>query len=123
MAEFHINVGMVALSRGFITLEVFAKGIEKLARSDRQSVHELWGTHMSDDQLAVVLDAVGPSDKKTPDTMVVPTNVKPIAVKVPAGPADINTKVGRKHTPTGPGTAPTAASLVTTQPPNTTSTE
>src|SRR6478609_601175 len=109
MAEFHINVGMVALSRGFITLEAFAKGIEKLARSDRQSVHELWGSHMSDDQLASVLDAIGKTPGKAPDTMVVPTNVKPIALKIPSGPAELSTKVGRKQTPTGPATAPTAA--------------
>ncbi|HTL36966.1 MAG TPA: bifunctional serine/threonine-protein kinase/formylglycine-generating enzyme family protein [Kofleriaceae bacterium] len=115
MAEFHINVGVVALSRGFITLEVFAKGIEKLTQSDRQSVHELWGSHMSDDQLAIVLDSIGKNDR-TPDTMVVPTNVKPIPVSVPATPKDLSTKVGRKHSPTGPGTAPTAASLVTEPP-------
>jgi eukaryotic-like serine/threonine-protein kinase len=109
VAEFHINVGMVALSRGFITLEAFAKGIEKLAKSDRQSVHELWGSHMSDDQLAMVLDAIGKNDSKAPDTMIVPTNVK---LKVPQKQGDLSTKVGRKQSPTGPGTAATAASIV-----------
>ncbi|HSD89008.1 MAG TPA: bifunctional serine/threonine-protein kinase/formylglycine-generating enzyme family protein [Kofleriaceae bacterium] len=121
MAEFHINVGFVALSRGFITLETFAKGVEKLAHSGRQSVHELWGSHMSDDQLATVLETLGKDGSKAPDTMVVPTNVKPIAppiaLKIPSSPQEISTKVGRKHTPTGPGTAPTAASIVSEPPP------
>ena len=37
MAEIHINVGMVALSRGFITLEAFAKGMRD-ARAVRSPI-------------------------------------------------------------------------------------
>lgn len=97
MAELHINIGMVALSRGFITLDTFAKAIEKLAQSERQSIYELWAGCMTPDQINVALDAVKGSHSRAPDTMVV----------APA----------RKHTPTFDGTAPTAASLVTTDPP------
>src|SRR6478735_2658058 len=102
MAELHINIGMIALSRGFITLDTFAKAIEKLAQSERQSIYELWAGCMSPEQINAALDAVkGNSPSKAPDTMVVQTE----------------TPVTRKHTPTFDGTAPTAASLVTEPPP------
>ncbi len=113
MAEFHINVGMVALSRGYITLEAFAKGMEALARSDRQSVHELWGLFMSPDQLANVLDTMGRGRSAAPDTMLVPTAVKSTAGETKVGViAESSTRLARKHSPTSPATAPTAASIV-----------
>ena len=45
MAEIHINVGIAALARGFLTLETFAQGIQSLARSPEPkevSIQDLW---------------------------------------------------------------------------------
>ena len=42
MAEIHINVGVLALSRGYITLEAFAKGIEAYSRQNGVSVRDVW---------------------------------------------------------------------------------
>jgi hypothetical protein len=63
MAEIHINVGIVALARGFITLETFAKGMSSLAEAKHLSIRDLWvgPGHLDEGQLATVLDAIGPT--------------------------------------------------------------
>ena len=115
MAEIHINVGIAALSRGFITHEAFLKAVADLARSNGSSVHDLWvgQGHMTEVQLAQVLAAMG----KSTETVVLP--ITPI---VPARPDDASTRVG--HKPAGesgrqylrPETAPTAASVTSNEP-------
>ncbi|NVB83069.1 MAG: SUMF1/EgtB/PvdO family nonheme iron enzyme [Kofleriaceae bacterium] len=110
MAEFHINVGMLALSRGFITLEAFAKGMEALARSERQSVHELWGVFMSADQLATVLDVIGKGTSTAPETVIVPTRLKAQVADTRVGViAEASTRIARGPLPNENATAPTAA--------------
>ncbi|HEY4059555.1 MAG TPA: serine/threonine-protein kinase, partial [Kofleriaceae bacterium] len=71
MAEIHINVGLVALARGFITLESFAKTMGSLAQgSTSMSVRELWigPGRLSETQFAAVLDQIGPVTGR--DTML-----------------------------------------------------
>jgi serine/threonine protein kinase/formylglycine-generating enzyme required for sulfatase activity len=114
MAEIHINVGIVALARGFITLETFAKGIHSLAQGTAISIRDLWvGPGLLDEgQLATVLDAIGPTTGR--DTMLF--NTPPPKARDPetdSGP----TKVGRQPVkllslPIGTATAPTDMSLV-----------
>ena len=59
MDEIHINVGIVALARGFITLEDFAKGMHSLAQTKGVSIRDLWCAPglLDEKQLATVLDA------------------------------------------------------------------
>ena len=63
MAELHINVGIVALSRGLITLETFAGAMKSLAQGGQQSLGDLWVCEGRLDaaQLALLLDAIGPT--------------------------------------------------------------
>ncbi|HEY4179169.1 MAG TPA: bifunctional serine/threonine-protein kinase/formylglycine-generating enzyme family protein [Kofleriaceae bacterium] len=71
MAEIHINVGLVALARGFITLESFAKTMGSLAQgSISMSVRDLWigPDRLSETQFAAVLDQIGPVTGR--DTML-----------------------------------------------------
>ena len=113
MAEIHINVGIVALARGFITLDTFAKGINSLAQATHLSIRELWigPGRLDEGQLAAVLDAIGPT--KGRDTMLY--NAEPPRKSDPAedsGP----TRHGRGPVkllslPLGTATAPTDASL------------
>jgi serine/threonine-protein kinase len=114
VAEIHINVGIAALSRGFITHDVFLKAVAALAGSNGQSVHDLWvgQGHLTDAQLAQVLASLG----KSSATVVLPvtTPEKPAALK----PEDlISTKVGHGKKIAPAETAPTAASLIPNQPP------
>ncbi|HEU4613051.1 MAG TPA: serine/threonine-protein kinase, partial [Kofleriaceae bacterium] len=112
MAEIHIDVGIAALTRGYITHEAFMKAVAALVQSNGQSVHDLWvgQGHMTDAQLAQVLAAIG----KGSETVVLP----PVA-KVPATPQELSTKVGHMQRKAGAEseTAPTAASLVGGPPP------
>jgi eukaryotic-like serine/threonine-protein kinase len=99
MAEIHIDVGIAALSRGLITHEAFLRAVAALANHNGQSVQELWvgQGHMTDAQLEQVLHSLG----KTSETIVLQAPGAPQAPRVPVGPA----------------TAPTAASLVPSEPP------
>ena len=76
MAELHINVGLQALARGYITLEAFADGMAALAKRD-VSVRELWLERMNEAQLATVLASihtnVAPEKPKVEDTLLLGT--------------------------------------------------
>src|SRR4051812_9487703 len=112
MAEIHINAGIVALARGFITLEEFARGMNHLATGHALSIRDLWvgPGRLDEGQLAMVLDAIGPATGR--DTMIY--NVQP---KQPMSSGD-DTQLGKAgpvkllQVPVGTATAPTAPSLV-----------
>jgi serine/threonine-protein kinase len=115
VAEIHINVGVAALSRGFITLESFAKAMQALAESNGQSVRDLWSAFMTPDQLASVIEAVKAPAQDTTVFIAEPASV-PVPSPPPRGSEDLSTKVGKnqpskKGVPLGPATAPTAPSL------------
>ena len=115
MAEIHIDVGIAALERGFITHDAFMKAVAALAKSNGQSVHDLWvgQGHMTDAQLTQVLASLG----KSSETKLVTTVPE---LKKSITPGELNTNVGRKQPrsriPTGQATAPTAASIVNEPP-------
>ena len=114
MDEIHINVGIVALARGFITLEAFAKGMHSLSQTKGVSLRDLWCAPglLDEKQLATVLDAIGPQTGR--DTMLYSVE--------PAKPQDADkdsgaTRVGRGpvqllSSAIGTATAPTSPSLV-----------
>jgi eukaryotic-like serine/threonine-protein kinase len=110
MAEIHISVGIAALTRGFITHEAFVQAVAALAGANGQSVHDLWvgQGHMTDKQLAQVLDTLG----KSSETIVMQSPPPPLK-------PDLSTDVAHKRTrmPSGQATAPTAASIVNDPPP------
>ncbi len=113
MAEIHINVGIAALARGFITLEAFAQGMQSLASTRTQSVQDLWiGQGLMDaGQLETVLAMIGTSR----DTMLFAADSRS-AVPAEVGP-DPTAQIGRmakgkRPFPQGPATAPTAPSLI-----------
>jgi serine/threonine protein kinase/formylglycine-generating enzyme required for sulfatase activity len=115
MAEIHINVGIVALARGFITLETFAKGMSNLAAGHALSIRDLWvGPGFLDEkQLAAVLDVIGPNTGR--DTMLF--NAEPPRERDPkqdSGPTHVGkaTPVKLLQVPVGTATAPTHPSLV-----------
>lgn len=121
MADIHINVGIVALARGFITLETFARGMDSLAKQGRSmSVRDLWlgPDGLDESQLATVLDAIGPTTGR--DTMLFVADAqKPAGSSIPMDPATqpgrINiglNKLELLSVPIGTATAPTDASLV-----------
>jgi eukaryotic-like serine/threonine-protein kinase len=122
MAEIHINVGILALSRGFITLEAFAAGIETYAQNGgAKTVHDVWVTpgHMTDRQLAQVLDTLtkvsGSPATHFFDASKPPERPTPPLRIVPAKAEDLSTKVGfnqPKKLPPSEAHAPTAASLI-----------
>src|SRR5690349_19876487 len=120
MAEIHIDVGIAALERGFITHEAFMKAVAALATSNGQSVHELWvgQGHMTAAQLETVLVSLGKSSETrvvATGTITTPEHRKTIS------PGELSTNVGKKpgrsRIPTGQATAPTAASIVNEPPP------
>src|SRR3954471_18721977 len=107
MAEIHINVGIVALQRGFITLETFARRMNDLAAKQAMSIRDLWCVPgaLDEAQLAAVLDALSP--KAGGDTMLFAPEPPPTQVgKTPPsrGP----------QMPLGTATAPTHASVADT---------
>src|SRR5512135_1669962 len=109
MAEIHINVGVAALTRGFITLDSFARAMKSLSESAGQSVRDLWAAYMTPDQLSSVLDAVKPQPPDT--TLYVAEPPPPQPGPPPRGSEDLSTKVGKnqppkKQIPLGPATAP-----------------
>lgn len=118
MPEIHINVGIEALSRGYITHEAFLAAVAALARANGQSVHELWvgQGHLTEAQLHQVLAQLG----RASETVVIagPPVQAPLAHEAPATRVD---HAPRRFT-ASPGaapaeTAPTAASLVPDLPP------
>ncbi|MBL0217300.1 MAG: SUMF1/EgtB/PvdO family nonheme iron enzyme [Myxococcales bacterium] len=115
MAEIHINVGIVALARGFITLEEFAKGMSRLATGSAQSIRELWlGPNRLDEaQLAQVLDVIGPATGR--DTMLFTAEPpKPFDPKQDSGPTQVGKAgpVKLLQVPVGTATAPTTPSMI-----------
>jgi formylglycine-generating enzyme required for sulfatase activity len=130
MAEIHINVGLVALARGFITLEQFARTMETLAHTgaSKQSIRELWigSGGLDEKQFATVLDAIGPQSGR--DTMLYTVEGSPPPAGAGSGsspnaiPAAMNTDPTVRIKPpdtmaAGTATAPTAPSLVPPIPP------
>jgi serine/threonine-protein kinase len=113
-----INVGIVALARGFITIEAFARGIDSLAKRGRAvSVRDLWlgPGGLDEHQLAAVLDAIGPNTGR--DTMLfVADSAKVTGATIPPDPTTqpgrINAGNRLSSAPIGSATAPTDASLV-----------
>jgi eukaryotic-like serine/threonine-protein kinase len=118
MAEIHINVGLVALARGFITLETFARTMGTLAQAASQSIRDLWiGPGLLDEhQFASVLAAVGPQTGR--DTMLYTVDGSAVPGPVPT---DLTVKnrppLKLMSVPVGTATAPTATSLVPPIPP------
>jgi serine/threonine protein kinase/formylglycine-generating enzyme required for sulfatase activity len=126
MAEIHINVGLVALSRGFITLDAFAQAIASLAQTRSLSVRDLWVApgRLNEGQLATVLDAMGPKQTMlfgaeqpgreqpapaTSEAAVGTTSIRGM------GPVDRGAVPGRRRSGQA-ATAPTATSLVPPMP-------
>ena len=115
MAEIHINVGIVALARGFITLEEFAKGMNSLAKGSSLSIRDLWlGPNRLDEaQLAQVLDLIGPATGR--DTMLFNAEPpKPFDPKQDSGPTQVGKAglVKLLQVPVGTATAPTTPSMI-----------
>src|SRR5258708_1494425 len=94
MAEIHINVGIAALARGFLTLETFAQGIQSLAQTKEVSIQDLWVGKglLSAHQLETVMQTLNAT--AVGSTQVAKRQSEP-----------------RKGVPLGPATAPTAPSL------------
>jgi serine/threonine protein kinase/formylglycine-generating enzyme required for sulfatase activity len=115
MAEIHINVGIVALARGFITLETFAKRMGSLAQGTAVSIRDLWvgPEGLDESQLAAVLDAISPTTGR--DTMLF--DAEPARVPDPKEDASGPTKfaggaVKLVAMSIGGATAPTDASVI-----------
>jgi serine/threonine-protein kinase len=102
------------LSRGFITLDAFARAMQALSESKSQSVRDLWAAYMTPEQLSTVIETV---KVPAPETTVFVPEPAPQPNPPPRGSEDLTTKVGkqpsapRKGVPLGPATAPTAPSL------------
>ena len=112
MAEIHINVGIVALSRGLISLEAFARGMQTLATAKTPTVREVWSGVLDEHQLETLLSAVT-NGGKARDTMLIS---RPVSVATPTVPATPITTPARPPSnrpmvPAGPATAPTDAAL------------
>jgi serine/threonine-protein kinase len=119
MADIHINVGIVALARGFITLETFARRMDTLAKQGRAlSVRDLWvgDGGLDEAQLATVFDAMGPTTGR--DTMLFvaePPKAEPVIPPSPVTqPGRVSAglkKLELLNVQVGTATAPTDASL------------
>src|SRR5690242_19998995 len=113
MAEIHINVGIVALSRGLISLEAFARGMQTLATAKTPTVREVWRDVLDEHQLESLLSAVTAGGRAR-DTMLISQGTEPplpppihsAPVTQPARPPS-----NRPKAPAGPGTAPTDAAV------------
>ncbi len=121
MAEIHIQVGLVALSRGFITHEAFAKGVEAYSGSTGASVRDIWAPLMSESQLAETLRVVGTGRRHTESEPITQeSEISGFGMKPPSRLEELSTKVGlrasRKNISGPLPTAPTQASLVTDDP-------
>ncbi len=124
MADIHINVGIVALQRGLLTLEAFAKGVHSLAEARGShaglSVRDVWCAPglLDETQLASVLDSIPPAQGGR-DTMLYSPAPEPPKPR-DADRDSAQTRIGRsagKGGSSGAATAPTAASLVPPMPP------
>lgn len=112
MAEIHINVGIVALSRGLISLEGFARGMQTLASAKTPTVREVWGGVLDEHQLETLLAAVT-NGGKSRDTMLISAPIPAAAGStVPASPVTTPVRPSRPKSQPGPGTAPTDAVVV-----------
>jgi len=111
VAEIHINVGVAALSRGFITLDAFAKAMLALSESHGQSVRDLWAAYMTPDQLASVIEAV---KVPTQETTVFVAEPPPKPSAPPRGSEDLTTKVGKQPSAPRKGLTFSAAPTVMT---------
>src|SRR3954471_2667793 len=110
MAEIHINVGIVALSRGLISLEGFARGMQTLAAAKTPTVREVWHGVIEDHQLEVLLAAIT-NGGKARDTMLFSQPLQSQAVgTVPPSPATLPARPPPRI-PAGPATAPTDAQV------------
>src|SRR5689334_1383210 len=98
--QLHINVGLIALSRGFLTLEAFAQGMSSLTHNDAMSVRDLWLApgRLDEEQLRIVLESIGPRDTMLFEGDESPTNL-------------LQKVADQVRIPLGPATAPTAPSL------------
>ncbi len=85
MAELHINVGLVAVQRGFITLEAFAEGMATLAKQS-VSVRELWLQRMDEKQLAIAIELAQGTKPKVDDTLLLGEPALPRAFTPPPQP-------------------------------------
>jgi serine/threonine-protein kinase len=110
MAEIHINVGIVALSRGLISLEAFARGMQTLATAKTPTVREVWSGVLDEAQLETLLSAVT-SGGKARDTMLISQGTETHTPTVPVAPVTTPARPpsSRPHVPAGPATAPTDA--------------
>src|ERR1051325_9903260 len=113
MAEIHINVGIVALSRGLISLEGFARGMQTLANANAPTVREVWEGVLDEHQLETLLSAVT-NGGRARDTMLISQLDPPASGTAPLSPV---TQPARPPTapkprmPAGPATAPTDAQV------------
>src|SRR3954468_16583180 len=117
MAEIHINVGIVTLQRGFITLETFARRMNDLAAKQAMSIRDLWCVPgaLDEAQLAAVLDALSP--KAGGDTMLfAPEPPKQFDQAQDSGPTQVGKAPPSRgpQMPLGTATAPTHASVADT---------
>lgn len=118
MAEIHINVGVLALSRGYITLEAFAKGIEAYSRTTGISIRDVWVEpgHLTEVQLAELLRTVGTGRANTDsDAIGEKSEVSGVGMSPPSRLDDPSTRLGHnslRRTVGPPATAPTAASII-----------
>jgi serine/threonine-protein kinase len=112
MAEIHINVGIVALSRGLISLEGFARGMQTLATAKTATVREVWSGVLDEHQLEVLLAAVT-NGGKSRDTMLISQPLAPAAgSSIPPTPVTTPVRPPSKPKPSMQATAPTDAVVV-----------
>ena len=112
MAEIHINVGIVALSRGLISLEAFARGMQTLATAKTPTVREVWRDVLDEAQLENLLSAVTAGGKAR-DTMLISQGTEPPPPSIPSAPVTTPARPpsNRPVVPAGPATAPTDAAV------------
>ena len=112
MAEIHINVGIIALSRGLISLEAFARGMQTLATAKTPTVREVWSGVLDEAQLEVLLSAVTTGGKAR-DTMLISQGSQAPAPAIPTAPVTTPARPpsNKPKTPAGPATAPTDAAV------------
>jgi eukaryotic-like serine/threonine-protein kinase len=112
MAEIHINVGIVALSRGLISLEAFARGMHTLATAKTPTVREVWRDVLDEHQLETLLSAVTAGGRAR-DTMLISQGTEPPPPYMPTAPVTQPARPpsNRPKVPAGPATAPTDAAV------------
>lgn len=114
MAEIHINVGIVALSRGLISLEGFARGMQTLATAKTPTVREVWAGVLDEHQLETLLSSISTGGKAR-DTMLISQPSAPASGTMPTSPATLPARppsAPKPRMPAGPATAPTDAAVL-----------